>query len=78
MKNQSLRALGRLALLVGVATSVIAVVRLALANISPDMLPYIAMTGFIGFMLYIGYSILLSQIQYEDKIKEIKQKFDNK
>ena len=78
MKNQKLRAVGQLALLIGVATTAIAVIRLALANISPDLLPYIAMTGFIGFMLYIGYSILLSQIQYEDKIKEIKQKFDQK
>ena len=78
MKNQSLRAVGRLALLVGVATASITVVRLALTNISPDFLPYIATTGFIGCMLYIGYSILLSQIQYEDKIKEIKQKFDQK
>ena len=78
MKNQSLRAVGRLAILVGVATAVIAVVRLALANISPDMLPYIAMIGFVGFMLYIGYTIILSQIQYEDKLKEMKQKFDQK
>ena len=71
MKNQRLRAVGQLALLVGVAITAIGTVRLALANISPDMLPYIAMTGFIGFMLYIGYSICLSQIQYEDKLKEM-------
>ena len=71
MKNQRLRAVGQLTLLLGVAITTIATVRLALANISPDMLPYIAMAGFIGFLLYIGYSICLSQIQYEDKLKEM-------
>ena len=71
MKNQRLRAVGQLTLLVSVAIAAIGTVRLALANISPDMLPYIAMVGFIGFLLYIGYSICLSQIQYEDKLKEM-------
>jgi hypothetical protein len=78
MKNQSLRAVGRLALLVGIATVSIATVRLALANINPSALPYIAMGCFVSFMLYIGYTIILSQIQYEDKIKEMKSKFDQK
>ena len=71
MKNQRLRAVGQLTLLVSVAIAAIGTVRLALANIRPESLPYIAMAGFIGFMLYIGYSISLSQIQYEDKLKEM-------
>ena len=78
MKNQRLRAVGQLALLIGVATAAVGTVRLALTNISPDLLPYIAMTGFLGFMLYIGYSICLSQIQYEDKLKEMNRKIDQK
>ena len=78
MKNQRLRAVGQLALLIGVATVAVGTVRLALTNISPDLLPYIAMTGFLGFMLYIGYSICLSQIQYEDKLKEMNRKIDQK
>ena len=78
MKNQKLRAVGNLALLVGTVTVAVGTVRLALANISSDMLPYVAMTGFVGFMLYIGYSICLSQVQYEDKVKEMNQKIDQK
>ena len=78
MKNQRLRAVGQLALLIGVATVAVGTVRLALTNISPDLLPYIAIAGFLGFMLYIGYSILLSQIQYEDKLKEMNRKIDQK
>ena len=78
MKNQKLRAVGNLATLVGIATVAMVTIQLALTNISADMLPYVAAVGFIGFMLYIGYSICLSQIQYEDKLKEMNQKVDQK
>ena len=78
MKNQKLRAVGTLATLVGIATAAMVTIQLALTNISADMLPYVAATGFIGFMLYIGYSICLSQIQYEDKLKEMNSKVDQK
>ena len=49
-------------------------VYLLLTNFSKEILLGIAGVGFVGYMLYIGYSIVLSQLEYKAKLIEMTNK----
>jgi hypothetical protein len=72
--KQELRAVGMVTGMVAVAVSVTIIVKLALANISAEAVPYVIGAVFLGIAFYTLYSICLAQIKYTDKIKEIAKK----
>lgn len=42
-----------------------------LENVPLRTIGYVAGAGFIGYMLYLAYSIRLSQLEYRNKLKEM-------
>jgi hypothetical protein len=72
--KQQLKAAIRLTGILALATLVIALVRLALTNIDPISIPYVVGSVVLGIALYTLYTIVLAQVKYEDKLKELAKK----
>jgi hypothetical protein len=74
IKSQRLRAAGIVAGMLAVSTTIIVAIKLAITYITAESAPYVAGGLALVIMLYLLYTIALSQVQYEDKIKEITRK----
>ena len=72
--KQQLRAVIRLTGILALAVLVVSLVRLALTNIDPINVPYAVGAVILGIALYTLYTIVLAQVKYEDKLKEIAKK----
>jgi len=72
--KQQLKAAIRLTGILALAILVIALVRLALTNIDPISIPYVVGSVMLGIALYTLYTIVLAQVKYEDKLKELAKK----
>ena len=72
--KQQLKAAIRLTGILALAILVMALVRLALTNIDPISIPYIVGSVMLGIALYTLYTIVLAQVKYEDKLKELAKK----
>ena len=72
--NQKVRAVGVVAGMLAISVSVLTLIKLAVTYISAEMAPVVLGVVVLGFLLYVLYSIALSQIQYEDKLKDLGKK----
>ena len=48
-------------------------VTLILSKIPPEAIPYIAMAGLVGIGLNILYSLNLSRLEHQEKLKKIRE-----
>jgi ABC-type transport system involved in Fe-S cluster assembly fused permease/ATPase subunit len=71
IKNQRLRAVGIVAGMLAVTTTIIVTIKLAITYITTELAPYVAGGLALAIVLYLLYTIALAQVRYEDKIKEI-------
>jgi ABC-type transport system involved in Fe-S cluster assembly fused permease/ATPase subunit len=71
IKSQRLRAVGIVAGMLAVCTTIILAIKLAVTYITAELAPYVAGVLALTIVLYLLYTIALAQIRYEDKIKEI-------
>jgi uncharacterized protein with PQ loop repeat len=74
IKSQRLRAIGIVAGMLAVTTTIILAIKLAVTYITAELAPYVAGGLALAIVLYLLYTIALQQVQYEDKIKEITRK----
>ena len=74
IKSQRLRAIGIVAGMLAISVSSLLLIKLAITYISIEIVPVVLGAVALAFLLYSLYCIALSQIKYEDKIKEITQK----
>jgi ABC-type transport system involved in Fe-S cluster assembly fused permease/ATPase subunit len=74
IKSQRLRAIGIVAGMLAVTTTIIVTIKLAITYITAEMAPYVAGGLALMIVLYLLYTIALAQVRYEDKIKEITRK----
>jgi len=74
IKSQRLKAVGIVAGMLAVTTTIILAIKLAITYITAEMAPYVAGGLALMIVLYLLYTIALAQIRYEDKIKEITRK----
>lgn len=69
--NIQLRAMIRTAMILGTCAVVAGIVAFIIANVSFQTILNALAVGFITFFVYIIYSICLSQLKYEEKLKEM-------
>jgi threonine/homoserine/homoserine lactone efflux protein len=74
IKSQRLRAIGIVAGMLAVSVSVMLVLKLAFTYLTVETAPYAAAVVILSGAVYLLYSIALSQVRYEDKLKEIVRK----
>jgi uncharacterized membrane protein YGL010W len=74
IKSQRLRAVGIVAGMLAVSTTMLVALRLAVTYITAELAPYVAGGLALMILLYLLYTIALTQVRYEDKIKKIAQK----
>ena len=74
IKSRRLRAVGIVASMLAVTTTIIVTIKLAITYITAEMMPYVAGGLALMIVLYLLYTIALAQVRYEDKIKEITRK----
>jgi uncharacterized protein with PQ loop repeat len=74
IKSQRLRAVGIVAGMLAVCTTIILAIKLAVTYITAELAPYVAGGLALTIVLYLLYTIALQQVQYEDKLKEITRK----
>jgi ABC-type transport system involved in Fe-S cluster assembly fused permease/ATPase subunit len=70
IKSQRLRAIGIVAGMLAVTTTIILAIKLAVTYITAELAPYVAGGLALMIVLYLLYTIALAQVRYEDKIKE--------
>jgi uncharacterized membrane protein YidH (DUF202 family) len=74
IKSQQLRAVGIVAGMLAVCTTILIAIKLAFTYLTEEMMPYVAGGLALMIILYLLYTIALAQVRYEDKIKEITRK----
>jgi hypothetical protein len=72
--NQKLRATGMVAGMLAISVSSLLLIKLAVTYIGAEMAPAVLGVIALVFLLYILYRIALSQIQYEDTLKDLGKK----
>jgi threonine/homoserine/homoserine lactone efflux protein len=74
IKSQKLRAAGMVAGMLTISVSVVLMLKLAFTYLTVDTAPYAVAVVVLSGAMYLLYSIALSQIQYEDKLKDLGKK----
>jgi hypothetical protein len=74
IKSQKLRATGVVAGMLAISVSSVILIKLAVTYISAEMAPVVLGAVAMAFLVYMLYRIALSQIQYEDKLKDLGKK----
>ena len=74
IKSQKLRATGVVAGMLAISVSSVILIKLAVTYISAEMAPVVLGAVTMAFLVYMLYRIALSQIQYEDKLKDLGKK----
>jgi ABC-type transport system involved in Fe-S cluster assembly fused permease/ATPase subunit len=74
IKSQRLRAVGIVAGMLAVCTTILVALRLVFTYLTAEMMPYVAGGLALTIILYLLYTIALAQVRYEDRIKEITRK----
>lgn len=69
--NIHLRAIVRTAMILGTCAAVAGIVAFIIANVSFQTILNALAVGFIAFCVYVLYGICLSQLKYEEKLKEM-------
>jgi uncharacterized membrane protein len=72
--NQRLRALGLVAIMLGISVGVAVVLKLAFTYITPEAAPFVVTAIGISFCAYVLYSIALAKIEFDDKLKSMVDK----
>jgi ABC-type transport system involved in Fe-S cluster assembly fused permease/ATPase subunit len=74
IKSQRLRAIGIVAGMLAITTTILVAIKLVFTYLTEEMMPYVAGGLALMIILYLLYTIALAQVRYEDKIKEITPK----
>ena len=74
IKSQRLRAVGIVAGMLAVCTTIIVTIKLAFTYLTVKTAPYAVAVVVLSGAVYLLYSIALAQVRYEDILKEIAQK----
>jgi hypothetical protein len=74
IKSQRLRAMAVVAGMLTISVSSLLLIKLAITYISIEIVPVVLVTIAMAFLLYSLYCIALSQIKYEDKLKDLGKK----
>jgi threonine/homoserine/homoserine lactone efflux protein len=74
IKSQRLRAVGIVAGMLAVCTTIIVTIKLAFTYLTVETAPYAVAVVVLSGAVYLLYSIALAQVRYEDILKEIAQK----
>lgn len=70
--NIKVRALIKTLKMLGIATIVPFIVIMIL-QLDPEVLLYMFVTGFFGFMLWMVYSINLNSLEHEEQLREMQE-----
>mgnify|MGYP003331162553 CR=1 FL=1 len=73
--NIKIRALIKTLKMLGIAT-VVPFIVIMILQLDPEILLYMFITGFFGFMLWMVYSMNLSSLEHEETLKQIKERND--
>lgn len=74
IKSQRLRAAGVVTGMLAISVSALLLIKLAVTYLSVETAPVVIGAVAMAFLLYSLYRIALSQIQYEDKLKDLGKK----
>ena len=69
--NIQLRAMIRTAMILGTCAAVAGIVAFIVATVSFETIMKAIAIGFVAFGVYIIYNICLSQLKYEEQLKEM-------